>query len=360
MYVIIILSYLLNFNTMRNFGIKSKLAQEFVGFTGSNKEFRDLFLEIKKSGANYHNSYTAYDIRRAKLKLLGINESEVEHVIPPIINCRMAKGGTGKTTICGGIASTLAMLGYRVLVFDGDPQASLTGLFGIDWASENITHIGDLLLKHHRKEKYSIEDAVRPLYEGNMLDLIASDISLANCDSWLMTVTNREFIFKKFLDDNKEFFGKYDVILIDSAPSTNLLTNALMCACAKILAVVWLDGQSIKAMHVLASNINELNEAFHNTGFHLDVHIVANGYHPSYASCKDAVASLYSNYKNKLNNVVIPHSASFMRQVKLFNSETSGPVLENEPNSHAARTIIDLTKSLVKEYDVKLAGTMAV
>lgn len=345
---------------MRDFGIKSKLAQEFVGFTGTNKEFRDLFSGIKKSGANYHNSYTALDIRRAKIKLLGVNEAEAEHVIPPIINCRMAKGGTGKTTICSGIASTLAMLGYRVLMIDGDPQASLTGLFGIDWATENITHIGELILKHHRKEQYNIEDAIRPLYEGNMLDLIASDISLSNCDSWLMTVTNREFIFKKFLEDNKEFFSKYDAILIDSAPSTNLLTNALMCACSKILAVVWLDGQSIKAMQILATNINELNEAFHNTGFHLDVHIVANGYHPSYASCKDAVASLYSNYKDKLNNVVIPHSASFMRQVKLFNSETSGPVLETESSSNAARTIIDLTKSLVKEYDVKLAGTIAV
>lgn len=348
------------FYFMRNFGIKSKLAQEFLGFTGTSKEFRDLFSGIKKSGGNYHNSYTALDIRRAKLKLLGISESEAEHVIPPIINCRMAKGGTGKTTICSGIASTLSMLGYRVLMIDGDPQASLTGLFGIDWATENITHVGELILKHHRKEKYNIEEAIRPLYEGNMLDLIASDISLANCDSWLMTVTNREFVFKKFLEENKEFFSKYDVILIDSAPSTNLLTNALMCACSKILAVVWLDGQSIKAMQILATNINELNEAFHNTGFHLDVHIVANGYHPSYASCKDAVSSLYSNYKDKLNNVVIPHSASFMRQVKLFNSETSGPVLETEPNSNAARTIIDLTKSLVKEFEVKLAGTIAV
>ena len=346
---------------MRNFGLKSKLAREFIGFSGSTHEFRSLFSYMEKDGSKYHNTYTALDIRQAKLKLLGIDPTgTVNEKIPPIINCRMAKGGTGKTTICGGIASTLSMLGYKVLLIDGDPQASLTGLFGIDWATENITHVGDLILKHCRKEKYNIVDAIRPLYEGNMLDLIASDISLSNCDSWLMSTTNREFVFKKFLEDNKEFFNQYDVIMIDSAPSTNLLTNALMCACEKILAVVWLDGQSLKAMQVLASNVNELNEAFHTSGFHLDVHIVANGYHPSYVSCKDALSTLISNYSNKLNDVVIPHSASFMRQIKLFNTDNSGPVLETEPNSIAARAIIDLSKNLVKEYKLKIAGTRAV
>lgn len=347
---------------MKNFTIKAKLAKEFLAFSGTNKEFKALFADKEKSGDNYHNAYSAYDIRRAKMRLLSIDEakSQNETVLPPIINCRMAKGGTGKTTICGGVASTMAMLGYKVLMIDGDPQASLTGLFGIDWATETITHIGELLQKHNRKEKFKIEEVIRPIYEHHMLDLIASDISLANCDSWLTSVTNREFIFKKFLEDNKSFFSSYDVILIDSAPSTNLLTNALMCACSKILAVVWLDGQSLKAMQVLASNVNELNEAFHHAGFHLDVHIVANGYHPTYASCKDAITTLINNYQDKLNDVVIPHSASFMRQVKLFNSETSGPVLETEPNSIAARTIIDLTKSLIKEYDVKFAGTISI
>jgi chromosome partitioning protein len=346
---------------MRNFNVKLKLAKEFVGFVGSSSEFRSLF-EKKHQQNQYHNTYSASDIRNARLKLLGVDTSliPIEQKLPPVINCRMAKGGTGKTTICGGIASAMSMFGYRVLMIDGDPQASLTNLFGIDWAREDITHIGELMLKFSRKEEYSIEHTVRTLYEDNMLDLIASDISLVNTDSWLMSVTNREFVFKKFLDTNVDFFSKYDVILIDSAPSTNLLTNTLMCACQKILAIVWLDGQSLKAMQVLASNVNELNEAFHAIGFHLDVHIVANGYHPSYTPCKDALSTLISSYPDKINNTVIPHAVSFMKQVELFKEENSGTVLEREPNSIAARAIIDLAKSLVKEYGVKLSGMQVV
>ena len=344
---------------MRNFGVKLKLAKEFVGFVGSSSEFRTLF---EKKGTQYHNIYSALDIRNARLKLLGVDLAALpqQDKLPPIINCRMAKGGTGKTTICGGIASALSMFGYRVLMIDGDPQASLTGLFGINWATENITHIGELMLKFSRKEDYSLAEAVRPLYEGKMLDLIAADISLVNTDSWLMGITNREFVFKKFLDANVDFFSQYDVILIDSAPSTNLLTNALMCACQKILAVVWLDGQSLKAMQILASNVNELNDAFHAMGFHLDVHIVANGYHPSYSPCKDALSTLISSYADKMNNTVIPHAVSFMKQVELFKEENSGTVLEREPNSIAARAIIDLAKSLVKEYGIKLSGIQVI
>ncbi len=340
---------------MRNFTVKLKLAKEFVGFVGSSAEFRSLFPD--KINDQYHNTYSSSEIRYAKLKLNGIKPANNKAtVLPPIINCRMAKGGVGKTTICGGVATAISMLGYKVLVIDGDPQASLTGLFGIDWANENITHIGGLLQKQSRKEPINFEEVIFPLYKDHMLDLIAADISMANIDTWLMGVTNREFIFKKFLDANIDFFSQYDVIMIDSAPSTNLLTNAFMCSVNKILAVVWLDGQSLKAMKVLASNVNELNEAFHSSGFHLDVHIVANGYHPSYSTCRDSLSTLLASYQGKINDNVIPHASSFMRQVELFNEKESGTVLEREPNSIAARSIIDLAKSLVKEFDLKLNG----
>lgn len=346
---------------MRPFGVRSKLAQEFSGFTGTAKEFRNLFAGREKAAGQYHNIYYADDIRYARLRLMNLPPDAARAPrVPPIINCRMSKGGVGKTVLCGNVAAALAMFGHRVLMIDGDPQASLTGLFGINWANEDITHVGELMYKFLKKEPCDLEAAVRPLYPDRMLDLIASDITLANTDTWLMGATNREFLFKKFLEANAAVFGRYDAILIDSAPSTNLLTNAFMCASQKILAVVWLDGQSLKAMQVLASNVAELNAAFSDQGFHLDVHIVANGYHPSYGSCKDALSTLASTYRDQLSDVVIPHASSFMRQVELFKEEQSGPAIEREPSSTAARAVIDLAKTLVKEYDIRIADQAVV
>lgn len=41
------------------------------------------------------------------------------------------KGGVGKTTLAGTIASGLAIMGYRVLMLDADPQGHLTISFGV-------------------------------------------------------------------------------------------------------------------------------------------------------------------------------------------------------------------------------------
>jgi len=343
---------------IRSFGVKLKLAQEFAWHSGTPKAFRALFAERDKSDGQYHRAYSAEAIRYARLKQLNLEKDPPKRPrsLPPIINCRMAKGGTGKTTVAANVATALAMFGHKVLMIDGDPQSSLTGLFGINWATENITHIGELMHRSNSKKPTRIKDAVRNLYEDGMLDLIASDITLADADSWLMGVMSRESVFKRLLESDVDFFSQYDVIMIDSAPGTNLLTNNFMFACDKILAVVWLDGQSLKAMEVLASNVSELNTAFKDHGFHLDVHIVANGFDKRYKTCTEALETLASTYPNLLDDNVLPHYAGFMRQSDLFSEEKSGPVLEREPNSVGARAIIDLAKSLIKYYDIRLAG----
>ncbi len=331
------------------------MATEFCQFLGSAKAFRDLMGEGSRIPNQYHRSYSAEDIRRARCRLLEIDSGLSSRTsLPPLIVVRMAKGGTGKTTVAGNVGCTLAFMGYRTCLIDGDPQASLTGLFGIDWSTEEIIHIGHLMHLFQKGKPVELEQAIRPLYAGGMLDLIASDITLADTDSWLMGVTNREALFRRLLEAHASFFSRYDVIVLDSAPSTNLLTNTFMTACKKLLAVVWLDGQSLKAMSVLASNVAELNNAFGSQGFHLNVHIVANGYHPSYQPCRDALSTLSAAYGSSLNDNVIPHSSAFMRQIDLLRDELSGPVLERDPNSIAARAIIDLTKSLVREYDLSL------
>lgn len=339
---------------MRDFGVKARLAQEFVGFTGSQKEFRKLMGEKDPSSDRYHRIYPASEIRAARIKLMGLPaDIQRPNEIPPIINCRMSKGGTGKTTVAANIASTLAMRGYRVLMIDGDPQASLTTMFGIDWAQEDITHIGELIFRNLNGKPVQLDQAVRPIYSNNMLDLIASDITLTNADAQLLGIMNRENCFHRLLEAQTEFFAKYDVIVIDSAPGTTILTNALMYPCSTILAVVRLDGGSIKAMQVLSSNIQEMNTAFKKN---MTAMIVANGYHHGYPLIREALATLASAWPGQVYDEPLPHSSSFMRQMDLFSDEASGPILEREQNSVAARSIIDLTKALVSYYDIRLAG----
>lgn len=336
-------------------GLKARLAMELAGYTGDSNVFKNL-IPVRQLSGRGHRSYEAQDIRKIRAQINGIDLNLPRpRQIPPIINCSMSKGGTGKTTIAANIASVLALSGLKTLIIDADAQASLTSLYGVDWTVEDITHVGDLMQRVRKGERANMREALRPIYAGGMLDLIPSDLTLANADSWLMSSPNREGSFKRLLDSEIDFVSEYDVIVIDSAPGTTLLTTALRYACKTILAVVLLDGHCIKAMDVLASNVKELNDAFRGT-VDINIHLVANGWHASYKSCKDALQILQTEYPGFLNDNVIPHSTEFLRQMTLYENTPSGPVIEREPNSIATRAIIDLTRSLVRLYDVRLAG----
>ena len=342
-----------------------KQAMEFCRWGGPKPTFKSLFAdgELTRDAQGQH-VYRAMDIRKARILLSGLDsEPRRPNELPPIIYVRTAKGGVGKTTITGNVGACLAMQGYKVLMIDADPQASLTSLFGIDWAREPITHIGNLLhLQGDQKNKLTdagLEAAIRPIYEGGMLDLIASDITLTHIDTWLMQQTYaRERLVREMMEDHMEVFSRYDVILIDGAPGTSQLSFALMYAAKNLLPVVQLDGQSIKAMEVLSTNVYDIKRAYPTENF--NVRIVANGYVSGVKTCAESLDTLRRHYPGRVDPNIIPHAASFMRQVSLADDSYSSPVVEKEPSSSAAKAILDLTQSLIGAYDIQMAGTLPI
>lgn len=338
---------------MRNYaGVRPKLAQELAGFTGAPRVFRAKFGDPALPIDGGHRLYSALDMRRIRMSLLGIDDnSNRPLVFPPLINVRMAKGGTGKTTISGNVGSCLSTLGYKTLMIDGDPQASLSEMYGIN-TDDDIVHIGEIMRRASKGEPTKICDSVYPIYSGGMLDLIAADITMAASDEWLIGALRRERTFENLLQKEIAFFSQYDAILIDSAPSSSLLTTAFMMACKTVLAVVTPEGQAIKALKILESNIMELNQAFPEKS--LVPHIVINRYNQTKKPHQEAVEELLLHYKPYLNNTIVRDFVGFLREIDYRDGRKNGPVLEHEPGSVGARDIIELTKSLIVEYDIKL------
>lgn len=315
----------------------------------------------KESGDGVRQTYTPADIRRAKLALYGI-ETEAASVqqLPPVIDIRMAKGGTGKSTVAGNQAVALSFMGYRVLAIDGDPQASLTNMLGVDSSADGIRHIGHLMMEAESSKTGEVDvgSAVAHIFPDGMLDLIPADITLTNADAWLMTRVGRDTVFSRLLESNRAFFQQYDVIIVDSAPGTTLLAYNFMAACKTLLAVVWLDRESLKAVNLLMSNVEEINRAI--PGRSLDIEIVANGYHSSYKHCREAVSTLAASYPGKINENIIPHFAGFARQQALLTEEAKGPLVEQDPFSQGAKSMFELARSLVSRYGISLAGCQEV
>lgn len=128
------------------------------------------------------------------------------------------KGGVGKTTTVLTLAAGLTRLGYRVLVVDLDSQMNLT--WQVTGKTDFEATSADMLITEDSKIS-------RALVKTPQGDIIPSSRRLAGVDSYLNKIKalHPEQNLKNSL---KAFERRYDFVLIDTAPSLNLLTiNAL-------------------------------------------------------------------------------------------------------------------------------------
>lgn len=141
------------------------------------------------------------------------------------------KGGAGKTMNGFNIGGILAEKA-KVLFIDADPQCNLTANCGIDIRDRNAASIRDIF--ENRPSAQPTPDLITvesPIPELKNIDVIPSSIFLFATERLLYQKSDRERILQKYIEKNKDFFNRYDYIIIDTNPSMSFTNiNAFLVA----------------------------------------------------------------------------------------------------------------------------------
>lgn len=165
-----------------------------------------------------------------------------------IITIINQKGGTGKTTTTINLGKALRLRKKKVLLIDLDPQGNLSYSLNIP---EEEKGIAEIIAQNMKIKELIIKR------EG--MDVIASNLSLADIELTLQGLKDRAFILKNILNDVKDL---YDYILIDCPPSLSLLTINALTATNKVIVPILLDVLSLQGLKQIMRTINKIKIAF--------------------------------------------------------------------------------------------------
>lgn len=139
------------------------------------------------------------------------------------------KGGCGKTSVCGSLGFSLAEMGKKVLLIDGDAQRNLTSSFGL---RKNEKHFGVAV----SNEDSLLNGYIQPTEYEN-IDFVVADATMGTLDMLLFTKLHRENVVNGIVSPVRDA-GIYDFILIDTNPNLSLLNFNIVIASKYVLIPV--------------------------------------------------------------------------------------------------------------------------
>lgn len=162
-----------------------------------------------------------------------------------IISIANQKGGVGKTTTAINLSAGLAVLEFKTLIIDADPQANATSGVGFDHKTIRSS-IYECILNEEDPR-----DIILQTKTPN-LDIIPAHIDLVGAEIELINQPDREMMMKKALAKIKD---DYDFIIIDCSPSLGLITVNALAASDSVIVPVQCEYFALEGLGKLLNTI---------------------------------------------------------------------------------------------------------
>ncbi|PFG55666.1 chromosome partitioning protein [Vibrio sp. ES.051] len=223
------------------------------------------------------------------------------------------KGGVGKTTSTVTLAGLLSQKGYRVLMVDTDPHASLTTYLGYD-PDAVTTSLFDLF-----QLKMFSRETVKPLILGTKLeemDIIPAHMSLATLDRVMGNRSGMGLILKRALQAVAQ---DYDYVLIDCPPILGVMMVNALAASDRILIPVQTEFLAMKGLERMMRTLTIMHKS-RSSGF--KVTIVPTMYDKRTKASLQTLMQLKQDYPNQVWTSAVPIDTKF-RDASLKNLPAS-------------------------------------
>ena len=173
---------------------------------------------------------------------------------PHILAIANQKGGVGKTTTAINLATALAVLDYRVLLIDLDPQGNASTGLGIGYGNRRA---GSYALIAEGASLAGLACAT----QVPTLTVVPADNELAGAEIELVEMERREYRLREALVSDAAVMP-YDFILIDCPPSLGLLTLNALVAAHSVLVPLQCEFFALEGVSQLIRTVDRIRRAF--------------------------------------------------------------------------------------------------